>query len=196
MPVSMTLTYQPSYDLDDISTSTAYSGVMVVRSPEQTLSPEQLLAWRRFYRMQSQLVGVLGRELTQATGLSEADYEILTVLEAAPRSTLRARDLRWELAWEKSRLSHQLRRMEQRGLVRRTECAEDSRGTVIELTDAGRTACREADRFRQERVREHLVDALDEGELEALSRISETVLRRLGVACAAVRREDPDTDGD
>ena len=86
-----------------------------------SLTPAQADAWRRFHRMQSQLIGVLGRELTQATGLSEADHAILTVLAAAPESTLRARDLRWELAWEKSRLSHQLRRMEQRDLVRRTD---------------------------------------------------------------------------
>src|ERR1044071_266007 len=108
--------------------------------------------------MQSQLIGGLGRELTHATGLSEADHAILTVLAAAPESTLRARDLRWELAWEKSRLSHQLRRMEQRGLVRRTDCVEDSRSTVIVLTDQGRAAYGTAEEFQQQRVREHLVD--------------------------------------
>jgi DNA-binding MarR family transcriptional regulator len=140
--------------------------------------------------MQSQLIGVLGRELAQATGLSEADQEILTVLAAAPESALRARDLRWELAWEKSRLSHQLRRMEQRGLVRRTDCAEDSRSTVIVLTDKGRSAYGTADRYQQQRVREHLVDALTPDQLEALAEISETVLHRLGIACTEARAAD------
>ena len=157
-----------------------------------SLTPAQASAWRRFHRMQAQLIGVLGRELTQATGLSEADYEVLAALAVAPRSTQRARDLRWELAWEKSRLSHQLRRMEQRGLVRRTDCAEDSRSTVIVLTAKGRTAYGAAERFQQERVREHLVDALDADQLEALSEISEAVLHRLGIACSEARAADPD----
>lgn len=155
------------------------------------LTPDQVAAWRRFHRMQAQLIGVLGRELAQATGLSEADHEVLTALAEAPKGTLRARDLRWELAWEKSRLSHQLRRMEQRGLVRRTECTEDSRGTVIVITTAGRTARRNADRFQQERIRVHLVDALDPAQLEALGEISEVVLHRLGIACTEARAADP-----
>lgn len=157
-----------------------------------SLTPAQASAWRRFHRMQAQLIGVLGRELTQATGLSEADYEVLAALAVAPRSTLRARDLRWELAWEKSRLSHQLRRMEQRGLVRRTDCVEDSRSTVIVLTAKGRTAHGAAERFQQQRVREHLVDALDADQLETLSEISEAVLHRLGLACSEARAADSD----
>ncbi|WP_161606002.1 MarR family winged helix-turn-helix transcriptional regulator [Microlunatus speluncae] len=159
-----------------------------------TLTPAQVDAWRRFHRMQAQLIGVLGRELTQATGLSEADAEVLAALAAAPQSTLRARDLRWELAWEKSRLSHQLRRMEQRELVRRTECVEDSRSTVIVLTAKGRAAQLTAERFQQDRVREHLVDALDHDQLEALGEISEAVLQRLGIACTQARAADPDPD--
>lgn len=151
------------------------------------LTPVQADAWHRFHRMQSALIGVLGRELTQATGLSEADYEILTALDAAPRSTLRARDLRWQLAWEKSRLSHQLRRMEQRGLVRRTECTEDFRGTIIILTPAGRSATRTVERSRQESVRRHLTEVLDERQLAALSEISQTVLHHLGIACERER---------
>ena len=157
-----------------------------------SLTPAQAEAWRRFHRMQSQLIGVLGRELTHATGLSEADHAILAVLAAAPESTLRARDLRWELAWEKSRLSHQLRRMEQRGLVRRTDCVEDSRSTVIVLTDQGRAAYGTAEEYQQQRVREHLVDALAPDQLEALAGISEAVLHRLGLACTEARAATPD----
>lgn len=160
------------------------TGSSVAEPPHSDgLSDQEELAWRRYHRMQSQLHSVLGRELTRATGLSEAEYEVCTALLQQPRQTLRARELRRELLWEKSRLSHQLRRMEQRGLLARTDCPEDSRGAIVRLTAAGRKVARQAECARATAIRSHLIGVLSDEQLTALSGISETVLRHLGISC-------------
>jgi len=152
---------------------------------ERAITAEQELGWRRYYRMQTQLLGVLNRELSQETGLSEADYEILITLLENPDHTLRARDIRAALIWEKSRLSHQLRRMEARGLIRRDDCAEDARGAMVIMTPAGQEIIERAECARLRAVNDHLIAVLSEDQLRALADISETVLTHLGIACSA-----------
>src|SRR5687768_10781377 len=103
-----------------------------------SLSPSQTTIWANYQRLRLRLSERLNRELTQKTGLSEADFEILTALTETSDETVRALTLRCGLEWEKSRLSHQLKRMEARGLIAREECVEDNRGSVIRVTDVGR----------------------------------------------------------
>ena len=71
---------------------------------------------------------------------------MLHPLSEAPGGLLRARELGTEIGWDRSRLSHHLSRMEKRGLVAREECAEDGRGLMVRLTDAGRQAIEERHR--------------------------------------------------
>ena len=66
------------------------------------------------------LNGTMNRELFRSTGLSEADFDILHFLEDSPGQSVRSIALRCGLEWEKSRLSHQLRRMQGRGLITRS----------------------------------------------------------------------------
>jgi DNA-binding MarR family transcriptional regulator len=129
--------------------------------------------------MERELARRIRRQLTRDAGLSDADYEILRALSDAPEGALRARALRGEVRWEKSRLSHQIRRMEQRGLVAREECEEDSRSSVIRLTDAGREVIVAACCEHAKAVRAYLVDRLSSEQLDALADISETVLAGL-----------------
>src|SRR6187551_2609979 len=91
------------------------------------LDEREQRAWRGYNQMQRRLTRVLGQRLTQDSGLSAADYELLVPLSEAADDRLRARDLARMVDWEKSRLSHQLTRMEQRGLVERRECPTDAR---------------------------------------------------------------------
>ena len=95
---------------------------------KRVLSDPQAAAWSSYQRMRARLSGQLNRELARKTGLSEADFEILAALTESPDQPVRALALRCGLEWEKSRLSHQLRRMEARGLVVREQCSEDNRG--------------------------------------------------------------------
>ena len=134
-------------------------------------SDTRLDAWCTLQRAYTRLGGLLSRELYAATGLSEADYQILEALHRAD-GRLRAVQLREQLGWEKSRLSHQARRMEQRGLLVRAECPLESRGTDLVLTDAGRHAAIDAIDVRAGSVRTHVVATLDRAQLQQLSAIS------------------------
>ncbi|WP_218105301.1 MarR family winged helix-turn-helix transcriptional regulator [Micromonospora rhizosphaerae] len=94
------------------------------------------------------------------SGISESDFEMLAALAGAPDHAMRARTLRAELQWEKSRLAHQIRRMEQRGLVVREACLEDGRAPTVRLTDAGLAGIRSAAPAHAARLRELFFDAL------------------------------------
>jgi DNA-binding MarR family transcriptional regulator len=154
-------------------------GTMATRVEDRPLDEREERAWRAFHRLEYELGSRIRRQLARETGLSDADYVILRVLAEAPDQHLRALTLRSEVRWEKSRLSHQIGRMERRGLVTRGDCAEDSRGAVIRLTDAGRDAIMTALCAHAKAVRAYLLDRLTPGQLEALADISETVLAGL-----------------
>ncbi|MGO8877032.1 MAG: MarR family winged helix-turn-helix transcriptional regulator [Acidimicrobiales bacterium] len=150
-------------------------------SPEapQWLDEREDRAWRSFLSMQSHLRRVLGRELQQQTGLSDADYAVLVHLSEAPSGRLRPMELGDAADWEKSRLSHHLTRMERRGLVERQICPSDSRGAFVALTPAGRTAIEVAAPFHVAQVRRWFVSAMTPAQLETLTVISEELLARL-----------------
>jgi DNA-binding MarR family transcriptional regulator len=130
--------------------------------------------------MRVQLAARLNQELARETGLSEADYEILCALIDSPGESARAIALRCGLAWEKSRLSHQLRRMEERGLVSRHICTEDNRGLVIHVTDTGRELAQDARRIHDQAVRRYVSGALTDAQLRELGEISDAILANLG----------------
>src|SRR3954469_3497742 len=143
------------------------------------LTAEQADVWERSRRMSVQLSGRLSRELARATGLSEADYEILTALAGTAGASVRALTLRCGLEWEKSRLSHQLRRMERRGLIVRGDSPDDGRGATVAITAAGLEAVARARQCHEEAVRRYLADAVTPRQLAALAEIAEAVLNPL-----------------
>ena len=143
------------------------------------LNQREARAWRQFLRMQAEVRGRAGSRLQRETGLSEADYEVLVNLSEAPDGRLRPTELGGVTQWEKSRLSHHVRRMEERGLVKRTACQTDRRGSFVVLTAAGRRAIERAAPVHVEHVREMFIDALTPAQLDALAEISEAVLARL-----------------
>jgi DNA-binding MarR family transcriptional regulator len=137
--------------------------------------------WRAFTDMQLQLNSVLDRQLTHESGLSAADYALLVPLSQAPDHRLRARDLRRWVGWDRSRLAHQVRRMEQRGLISRHQCATDARGTMIQLTPEGLKAIEAAAPGHVEAVRRYFVDLLSPAEMDTLREVAERVLGRIAV---------------
>lgn len=136
-------------------------------------------AWRGYTRMRVELEAALSRELSRHSGLSHADYAVLVELSEVEEGRLRAFQLGRALRWEKSRLSHHLKRMEARGLVRREECAEDSRGSEVVLTAEGRAVIEQAAPAHVEDVRRLMIDHLTPGQLEVLADIAEVVLAGL-----------------
>ena len=95
------------------------------------------------------------------------------------------------LDWEKSRVSHQVRRMQARGLVDREECEDDGRGAFVVLTDAGRAAIEDAAPGHADVVRRVLFDDLTPAQLAAFDAVATSVVDRLDAEEAPVQ----DTDG-
>lgn len=139
--------------------------------------------WRAYHRARTTLDTAVERQLV-AEGLSSADLQLLIPLSESPDGGVRARDLARGAGWDRSRLSHQLRRMEARGLVARSECSTDARGTMVALTPTGRAAIEAAAPGHVATVRAAFVDLLQPEEVEVLTRVYERVAATGEQACA------------
>lgn len=146
-------------------------------------------AWRAFLIASQLLVDQLDRELQRDADMPHAYFMILVVLSESPGGQLRMGELAELTFSSASRLSHAVTRLEQRGWVRRVECASDKRGHLAEITDAGMRVLTSAAADHVTGVREHLFDLLTEEQVARLREISEVVLEHLGEHHpAAVRR--------
>ncbi len=159
------------------------------------LTDAEQSAWRAFLMMKTQLDAQLGRDLQDQDGLSMADFSVLVPLSEHPERRMRILELARGLQWEKSRLSHQLTRMQQRGLIERSNCSEDRRGAFVVLTAPGLDAVQAAAPRHVAAVRRYLLDALSAEQLSALGEISRAVQRRLDEHAAGPDTAMTDSDG-
>ncbi|MEV4976233.1 MarR family winged helix-turn-helix transcriptional regulator [Streptomyces scopuliridis] len=143
------------------------------------LTSQQKAAWDSFIRMQETLIGRLSRRVQADSGMSASDYIVLASLTERGGGRMRFLDLANLVEWEKSRMSHQVRRMTKRGLVAREECPDDGRGAFIVATPAGYKAIEEAAPVHVEHVRRLFIEALTQEELDTLARISNRVLEHM-----------------
>jgi DNA-binding MarR family transcriptional regulator len=147
----------------------------------QWLDETEASAWLGYRRMRALLDLHVARDLAADSGLSDADYDVLSNLSEAD-GRMRAQALADHLLWSRSRLSHQVTRMEQRGLVAREACPSDRRGAILVLTQAGWDTIRAAAPAHVASVRRHFVDHLSREQLAALADVASTVVRHLGAA--------------
>ncbi len=136
-------------------------------------------AWLGYRRMRGRLDLRLARDLTEDSGLSEPDYDVLSSLGTAEGHRGRLSELAARMLWSKSRLSHHITRMQRRGLVLREECEDDGRGAVIALTGEGLRAIERAAPPHVASVRRHFIDLLTDEEVAMLGDIAERVLDHL-----------------
>ena len=135
-------------------------------------------AWRGHLRMSWLVAAAIERDLRRA-GLSHPDYYVLVQLSETPGRRMRMTDLAAGIQWSKSRLSHHIDRMEQRGLVCREECASDARGAFACLTPAGLHAIRAAAPGHVASVRRHFLDALTPEQVASLGEIADALIAHL-----------------
>lgn len=140
-------------------------------------------AWRAYLDMTAKLTARLNRDMQRQSGISAADYAVLVQLSEHVDRRMRVLELARALGWEKSRLSHQLTRMQQRGLIERSNCTEDRRGAFILLTDKGCSTVVAAAPRHVETVRQYVFDRLSAEQVAALDRISRAVLEVLDASC-------------
>jgi DNA-binding MarR family transcriptional regulator len=143
------------------------------------LTDDEQQTWRGLVYLTAQLSAKFNRQLQEEHGISLADYEVLARLHDAPEEGLRSRDLQATLVWEQSRLSHQLTRMQGRGLVRRHDCATDRRGATFTLTDTGRAAIEEAAPGHVTAVRRLLFDHLTPDDVTTLATLATRITNNL-----------------
>ncbi|QTR06195.1 MarR family transcriptional regulator [Saccharothrix algeriensis] len=136
-------------------------------------------AWRNYVTGASVLEDRLHRELQDRHGLSLADYEVLVRLSEQRGRRMRMSQLAEEVASSKSRVSHQVARMEREGLLRRRECPEDGRGVFAELTEAGVKALEDSAPTHVEGVRAHMIDLLTREEQEVVAKVFDRVITHL-----------------
>jgi DNA-binding MarR family transcriptional regulator len=152
------------------------------------LDEREQATWRAYIEMNAKLSARLNKEMLDESGISSSDFAVLVQLSEHEQNRMRVLELARAIGWEKSRLSHQLTRMQQRGLVERSNCDEDRRGAFVVLTDYGRQTVEGAAPRHVEAVRRYVFDELNPVQVEALGVIARAVADRLAAACAG--RED------
>lgn len=143
------------------------------------LSPREDRAWRAYMHAHHRLTVRLNQLLLQDSGLTQADYEVLAVLSESPAGRVPAGELCAALQWEKSRLSHQVRGMEEQGLLAREPNPADGRSAVIVLLAAGRRVIQDAAPQHVHNVRRDFIDLFSPAELDMLAMLNERVSRHL-----------------
>ena len=133
-------------------------------------------AWRALQFMQMRLNARLASELAQVSDLSYPEYTVLVALTDRAGDRMRLFELADTLGWEKSRVSHQVARMAERGLVTKDRCGDDRRGAFVVATAQGRAAIEAAAPHHVGTVRRLFVDPLTPAELDALERAAQKIL--------------------
>lgn len=146
------------------------------------LDDDEQRTWRAFIAGFRMLFEQLDRELQRYAGLPHAYYEILVCLSEAPDRALRMSELADRTDSSRSRLTHAVDRLEERGWVRREDCPTDRRGQLAVLTDEGMDVLRTAAPIHVEGVRTHLFDQLSKEQVDQLRTICETIQKHLGAS--------------
>jgi DNA-binding MarR family transcriptional regulator len=144
------------------------------------LSDEEQQTWRSFLCACNAFFSAVDGQLQHDSGMPHTYYEILVRLSETPGRALRMSQLAEATSASKSRASHAVARLEERGWVRRVDCPTDRRGQVAELTDEGFAALDEAARGHAEQVRRSLFDALTPEQVGQLKAISEAMIAASG----------------
>ena len=149
------------------------------------LDEREARAWRTLQMMQMRLDGELARQLASDSGLSYQDYTVLVALTGSAEGRMRAFELGALLGWEKSRLSHHVQRMAERGLVKKEKCGSDRRGSFVSVTPAGRKEIEAAAPGHVNAVRKLFVDHLTGEQLDAIADAAEAVLAAMAASEAS-----------
>jgi DNA-binding MarR family transcriptional regulator len=143
------------------------------------LDAREARLWHSYRDAYRELMRALESRLIRNSGLSGADYALLHPLSVAEQGVLRTRDLGKSVGWERSRLSHQVSRMEKRGLVCREECVSDARGSMVRLTDLGRKAIDAAAPDHVDAVRTYFFEHLSREEQDQLAGLLDRIVANI-----------------
>ncbi len=149
------------------------------------LSADEQVTWRSFVGTCHAFFAAIDAQLQRDAGMPLAYYEILVQLSEAPGRALRMSQLALATSASKSRVSHAVARLEERGWVRRTDCPTDRRGQIAELTDEGYAVLAAAAPGHVEQVRRTLFDPLTAEQVRQVDEITRAIMAAVGAPPAA-----------
>jgi DNA-binding MarR family transcriptional regulator len=145
----------------------------------RTLTSEQWELWHAWMQAHRLLNRELDRDLQRDYGISKAEFSVLVTLHRTPGGEMRVGELAESLDWEKSRVAHQLTRMENRELVDRTDHGSSGRRTGIRLTAKGRSAAQNSIQGHGANVRHYFFEALTSDQAAAIHAWSRQTIDRI-----------------
>jgi DNA-binding MarR family transcriptional regulator len=143
------------------------------------LEQDELAAWMSLAGLMFKLPGVLDFQLQRDSGLTHFEYLVLAGLSETPDHSRRMSDLAGFANGSLSRLSHVVKRLEQRGFVVRRPAPDDGRITLATMTDTGYEALVAAAPGHVEAVREYVISALTPEQLAQLKAIADQILAKV-----------------
>ena len=146
---------------------------------QRWLDDDQQRTWRAWLTVAELLPRALDAQLQRDAGVSHAAYVVLAMLSESPSRSRRMSDLARRANQSQSRLSHTVARLEDRGWVRRERSAEDGRGNLAVLTDAGWDIVRSVAPGHVDAVRSAMFDPLTEEQTQAFGVVLEAIMERL-----------------
>jgi DNA-binding MarR family transcriptional regulator len=138
------------------------------------LSKEEMELWHSWKRATEVVRGRIVEEISAATGLSDPDFAVLTRVVEDGKGSMRQNQLAESMGYHRSRLSHHLSRMEERGLVTRRQAGG---GVEVQATQSGRTAIAEARPIHAAAVQRYLAGSLSSGQRASLLAILDTLVK-------------------
>ena len=136
-------------------------------------------AWRAFHKIGTSLLPHLGRQITNHSGISGAEYVVLVALSELPASSINLNRLATGLGWEISRMSHQISRMDDAGLVKKAKNPEDSRCFDVSITAKGRKIAEVAIPLQSKEINHCFSEVLTQAQMKSLIEISEAISRHM-----------------
>ena len=154
---------------------TAPSATPTAPARRPTADDAELGAWRAFIGAHARLFRCLDEELQSAHGLSLAEYDALLQLVNAPDRRLRMSALAERVLLSRSGITRLVDRLVTDGMVERSACPTDARGSMAAITALGVSRLRAASRTHLDGVRRYFLDIVPADEQAVLQRSLERV---------------------
>ncbi|MFD1543563.1 MarR family winged helix-turn-helix transcriptional regulator [Nonomuraea guangzhouensis] len=145
----------------------------------QWLTQREQQVWRRFVGVLTCLPGELDGQLQRDCDLTHFGYGVMVALSEKPQRAMRMSELAALVNGSQSRLSHVVARLERQGWVRRERTADDGRGYVAVLTDAGYDKLAASAPGHVEAVRSMVFEVLTPEQLGQLEEICSAILKKI-----------------
>ena len=147
--------------------------------PAKWLTAAEVDSWLSVVRMMTWLPWSIDQQLRRDSNLGMVEYQVMARLSQQPERSIRMSSLADLANSSLSRLSHLVKRLEDRGLVRREPDPSDGRFTNAILTDEGFLTLAEAAPAHVAHVRSLVIDVLSPEQLRRLGLTADRIMAHI-----------------